>query len=323
MAQFDYRHFVHTPAELSTEYLQFAERLKASPGITFDIVDVDKHVSPMHPGDVVAFMGRPGHAKTSILSYFARTEGQRIRDRGKADDEAVVYVTYEQSAEELEAYFQTNDEYSNADLLRGQVDLKVVRDRAVKRAKLPVWVIGHGLSRIDPRAPRMTPDVVYRAIETMDEDFGVKPVLVLVDYMQLIPVQNASDRVQQVTEVPIRIKELAMRVGCPALLAVQAGRAVDDRKVKLPMLADAQWASSIEQTCDKVFALWRPWQTEEQGKSIELEDGNIYRVTETLLIMRMLKQRFEDGRWTWALHFNPKTLELKAVTRDAPEPPPW
>lgn len=318
---FDYRHFVHTPAELSTEYVQFAERLKASPGITFGIGDVDKHVSPMHPGDVVAFMGRPGHAKTSVLAYFARTEGQRIYNRGKAKQEAVVYVTYEQSAEELEAYFQTNDQYSNSDLMRGKVDLDLIRDRSIKRPHLPVWVIGHGLSRIDPRAPRMTPDVVYKAIETMEEDYGIKPALVLVDYMQLIPVLNASDRVQQVTEVPIRVKELAMRVGCPAVLAVQAGRGVDERKVKLPMLADAQWASSIEQTCDKVFALWRPWQTEEQGKAIELEDGNIYQVTETLLIMRMLKQRFEDGRWTWALHFNPKTLELKAVDPVKAPPP--
>jgi len=306
---FDYRHFVHTPAELGREYVQWAERLKQTPGISFGIPAVDKWVLPAHPGDVISFIGRPGHGKSSLLAWFALQEAARIQARDAVGKEAVVYVTYEQAAEELEALFESGKSYRNSDLARGKVDLELVRKQAIDRASLPIWVIGHGLDRVDLKAPRMTPDVVYAAIETMQTEYQVKPTLILVDYMQLIPISGTTDRIQAVTEVPIRVKELAMRVGCPAMLAVQASRDVDRREEPIPTLADAQWASSIEQTCDKVFGLWRPWQTQKPYKPVMVNDQT-YPNTETLLVIRMLKQRFESGRWTWALYFDPALLRL-------------
>jgi len=136
-------------------------------------------------------------------------------------------------------------------------------------------------------------------------------VLLLFDYLQLIPVERAGERLQQVTEATIRIKEVAQRAGAPAVVAVQASRDVDQRAVKLAEAHEAQWSSSIEQTSDKMFSLWRPARTQElQGKQIEMEDGTRHVVTDTLLLVRMLKQRFERGRQTWALHFDPASLHL-------------
>jgi hypothetical protein len=158
----------------------------------------------------------------------------------------------------------------------------------------------------------MTPDVVLGAIETMQADYGVKPSLMLFDYMQLIPVDNYRERVQQVTEVPIRIKELALRIGAPAVVGVQAARKVDDRQEQIPTMNDAQWASSIEQTCDKIFGLWMPSKTHRLGQLIELGEETMP-VTENLLIMRMLKQRFDRGRYTWPLHFDPALIQLAGM----------
>jgi len=146
----------------------------------------------------------------------------------------------------------------------------------------------------------------------MEADYGVKPSLVLLDYVQIIPVQRASERVNQVSEAVIRAKELAQRIGVPIVAGVQARREVDSYKVPIPEKADAQWASSIEQTVDKLFGLWRPTLSPGfKDKTIDLEemDGSLL-VSPELLILRMLKQRFEDGRWTWALHFAPQYLKL-------------
>ena len=151
----------------------------------------------------------------------------------------------------------------------------------------------------------MTPDVVLEAIESMRDDFGVRPTLLLFDYLQLVPIPHASERVQQVTEAPIRIKEVALRVGAPAVAGVQASRDVDNRAEKLAEIRDAQWASSIEQTADKVFSLWRPARTEAIGKYIESENGHRYEVTETLMLIRMLKKRMDRARFNWAMYFNP------------------
>ena len=300
---------VHTPADLASEHLAWATKIQDDPGIQFGIPAIDKLVIPMRGGDLVSIISRPGHGKTSIMAYLAKREAARIIARNATESEAVVYITWEQSAEELECFFQADGQYSASDIAWGRVDLETIKHKAVKRATVPIWVIGHGIARADQKTPRMTPSVVLGAIETMEADFGIRPTLMIFDYIQLIPTEQAKDRVQQVTEMPIKIKELALRVGAPAVAGVQAGRNVDERRAKIPEIRDAQWASSIGQTSDKVFGLWRPWQTEEPDSVIELSDQR-YSVNEWLLILRLLKQRGDRGRHTWAMYFQPQYMKL-------------
>lgn len=310
----DCRTLVHTPAELAAEYIAWAEHIRSDPGVPFGVPAIDRHVIPMRPGELISIIARPGMGKTSLMAYLAREQAKRITAAGNADTQAVVYVTWEQSAEELEAFFQADGQHSLSDIAWGRADIDAIKRKAMGRARMPIWVIGHGIGRAGLKTPRMTPDVVLGAIETMKADFGIAPALMLFDYMQLVPVSTARDRVQQVTEVPIRIKELALRIGTPAVVGVQAGRSVDERDVKIPEMRDAQWASSIEQTSDKVFGLWRPSQTEPPGEGVKV--GNeFYEVNERLLIIRMLKQRGDKGRFTWAMHFEPEYLKLGELAR--------
>ena len=307
----DFRALVHTPAELAAEYVAWAERIKRDPGITFGVQAIDKMVIPMRPGELISLIARPGHGKTSLLAYFAREHARRIMERDKVGSEAVVYVTWEQSAEELEAFFQADGQHSVSDIAWGRADLDAIKRQSVKRAGVPIWVIGHGIGRAGRDVPRMTPEAVLNAIESMYDDFKVRPVLMLFDYMQLIPIQGVRDRVQRVTEVPIRIKEVALRIGCPALVGVQARREVDDRQEKIPEMRDAQWASSIEQTSDKVFGLWRPCITEDEGRTIRIEGmRQELDINDRLLVLRLLKQRGDRGRFTWAMYFAPEFLKL-------------
>jgi len=295
---------------MMTSYLAWVEDIQATPGVKFGIPAIDKFVTPMRPGELTAIVGRPGSGKSTLLAYLARQEAKRIIQRGKVGQEVVVYVTWEQSAEELTAMFLAGDQYSISDVAWGRVDLDTVRHQVVKGAGTPIWTIGHGISRAGTRPPRMTPRIILDAIETMEEDFNVKPVLMLFDYLQLIPVENAKDRIQQVTEVPILIKELALRIGCPAIAAAQARREVDDRDEKLPTARDCQWSSAIEQTVSKLFSVWRPGVTEQAGSIIKLQGGKTYPVNDQLFIIRMLKQRGEQGRHTWAMYFHPAYLRL-------------
>ena len=306
----DPRLLVHTPAELATEYVQWAEQIQGDAGIPFGVPCVDEVMIPLRAGNLVPIIARPGHGKTSIMAYLARNEAKRIQARGKESSEIVVYITWEQAAEELESFFQASGKYSISDFAWGRVDLDDIRRQAVKRAGVPIWVIGHGIGRAGQGMPRMTPDLVLQAIESMEADFGVRPVLLLFDYIQIIPIPTARERVQQVTEAPVRIKELALRIGAPAVVGAQARREVDDRAIKIPEMRDAQWASAIGQTADKLLSLWRPAMTEEVGAIIELEGGQKYPVTENLLILRMLKQRGDQGRHTLAMYFEPQYLKL-------------
>lgn len=304
------RGLIHTPAELASEYVQWAEYIQSNTGISFGIPAIDKCVIPMRAGELISIIGRPGHGKSSLLAYFARQHAKQIQARGETDHRAVIYVTWEQSAEEISAFFIADGQYSISDIAWGRVNIDLVKQQAVKQGQVPIWVIGHGISRTDQKVPRMTLKIILNAIEAMEADFQVKPSLLLFDYMQLIPVERARDRIQQVSEVPPLIKELALRVGAPAIVGVQARREVDDRKIKIPSLRDAQWASSIEQTSDKAFGLWRPWQSEPPGCPPIRLDGREYDVNEKLLVIQMLKQRGDVGRRTWAMYFDPAYLKL-------------
>jgi replicative DNA helicase len=293
-----------------TEFIGWQEHMQAHPGIPFGLPSIDRVVTPLRPGNLVVILGRPGDGKTSLLVYLARQEARRIIARGAADREAVVYVTWEQTAEELAAFLMVDESTSISDMAWGRANLDNLRRKAIHGAGMPIWVIGHGISRAGQRTARMTPDVVLSAIENMKADYGVTPVLACFDYLQLIPVPHATERVQQVTEAPILIKELAMTAGVPAVCGVQAARDVDNRAEKLAEARDAQWASAIEQTADKAFSIWRPARSEQLGSMIKTESGRQYQVTETLFFLRLLKQRMERGRYTWALHFDPAYLKL-------------
>lgn len=304
----DVRNLIHSPAELSTSFVAWAKHNIIDPGIPFGVPAIDKRVIPMRPGDLIGFVARPGNGKSSVMALLARQHARRLREQGRKD-EVVVYCTWESSAEELENMFQADAEYSASDIAWGRADLETIKRKAVGRASLPIWVFGHGISRAGQKTARMTPEIVLEAIESMREDYGVRPALMLFDYLQLIPVDAAKDRVSQVTEAPIRIKEVALRTGAPAIIGVQAGRAVDQRRAKIPEMADCQWGSSIEQAVDKLFALWRPIITEEPGELIDI-GSHTYKIDEHLLVLRMLKQRGDRGRYTWAMYFDPANMKL-------------
>jgi hypothetical protein len=304
----DFRLLVNTPAELAQQHVAWAKRLQNCPGVPFGI-----------PSVVVA---RPGHGKTSILAYLARAEAKRIQARGMAEKEAVVFVTWEQVTEEINAVLDTSPEYTMTDIAWGRADMKEVTRHSFGRAGLPIWIIGQSLEKMDalniPRMPRMFPEMVFGAIESLKADYGVKPTLMCFDYIQMIPIRHQSKRHEQVMEAAHSSKELAKAIACPAAVAVQARRDVDDRTIKIPTLRDAQWASDIEQVTDKYFSQWRPWLTEPHDGTVTI-NGLPLPVTEELMILSMLKQRYENGRATWALHFQPQYLRLCDLETDIDE----
>lgn len=309
----DVRRLVHSPAEMATRLVHFAEAIYENPGIRFNIRSVDDQVLPLWPGRFVVFTARPGHCKTAMLAWLADNAARQI----DTETECVIYVSWESAVEELAGLFlSTSGIVSFSDVLWRKADLKSVVHHANLQVNRPVWFIGHSSMRAE-RAVRMTPETIYQAIEIIADEYQKKPVLVCFDYIQIVPIQGYRDRVQQVYEVPYRIKEMAISMGFAAAAASQASREVDNmRGQKLPELRHNLWASSVEHAADVNFGLWKPWQTEEPGQTIEIADRH-YPITQELIVMRLLKQRGDKGRWTWPLHFNMRYLNLSAYETDA------
>ena len=313
--QINYRSLLHSPSEAAAEYVQYAEAIRKHPGITWGVPSMDRQIIPMRPGDVVGIIARPGHGKSTLSAHVCRREGKRIAAAGMADKECAVYVSFEQSVEEIEALFQTGESYSVTDLAWGRADMEQVKAGAVERMRLPVWLMGESMNR-RRKTPRMTVDTVYKTLMQMESEYHIKPTLVVFDYIQIVPVEGMSERTQQVSEAIVRSKELARYIGCPILMCVQASRAVDNRTDKIPTAADCQWASAIEQASDKLLGIWRPALTEPDARSIEV-NGKDYQVSQRLFVAKLLKQRMAGAGYVFPMYFAPELVRLSDIESES------
>jgi replicative DNA helicase len=306
--------FVQSPADLAQSYVNWAKRLQTDPGITYGCI-LDKHMIPLHPGDLMAVVARPGHGKSSFMAYMAKKTAQDIVARRGGDKkeckECVVYVTWEQTTEEVEAFFQSSGNYSSTDMAWGRVPMNDIIKGSVNRVNLPIWVFGESKRHEGKKRPKMSIEYVYAAIESMAEDYNVKPVLMCLDYVQIMPTPVNENKTMQVDEAIRQAKELAIRMGLPIIIGVQARRAVDTYKNQIPIMSDAQWSSSIEQVADKQIALWRPIKSSDPIDQPTINVGGVdYANDEDLFVIRLLKQRFDIGFGAWAVRFKPHTLQV-------------
>jgi len=224
----------------------------------------------------------------------------------------VFYVTWEQSAESITNYLFADGEYTATDYAWGRVPMeKVIKRSTSGIVHHNIFVIGHGLRSAGIKLPKLTSELVFEALENVRDDFGVRPVMVMMDYVQLIPLSRPTmGRTDQVNDAMVEVKNLALRIGCPIFVGVQASREVDKRNAKIPLMADAQHSSVIEQTVDKFFGLWRPWKTEPSEAQINIPGLGIVNNSPNLLILKMDKQRDDEGSHIWMLRFSPAEMAL-------------
>jgi hypothetical protein len=288
------------------------------------------------------------------MALRAWVEAERIaraRLNGERKGEIVLYITVDDSVEEIENFFVRGFEQINStDIAWGRADIHSLRRRAMQRARIPIWIMGHSITRSAKYTKRlglrMSPDVIFQTIEQLQEayattEFPIEYIsMICVDYIQRLPVPGTHSRMEEVTEAIHRIKELAVRLGTRIIVGVQASRDVDNRDIKIPEMHDCQHSSAIEQDASKIFSVWRPWRTELKGVPQEyiiegpngykqvsstnfkayLKVGNDeYLMTETLIFLQLLKQKGDSGRALWPLFFNPAFLRLAEQERDLDE----
>lgn len=303
---------LYTPTEVSNLTLAEIKKLQAgkAEAVRVSLPGLNDKLKRLRPGSLTTVIALPSNWKTGLMQYMARDTAGQLDVGG---NECVVFVTWEVAVEEMGVLDLGNAAHiAIDDLLDGNVkDWGALEKAALRRATTPIYVIGHSLQRRKSR-PQLTMPAVAEALHVMEEERGLKPKIIFLDYLQRIQWESeggADPRLQFSRNVD-RAKDLSLQTGAPVVLGCQAKNDIMTRQMKLPRMNDGMETSNIQQTSDNVITLWRPLVTEGEGAEIEVF-GQTLTAKSDLLITHLAKQKFgEVGGW-WPVSVDFATGEVR------------
>lgn len=288
------------------------------------------------PGTVTAILGRPSMGKSTLIKAIVRAElAAMAAERKSADDRGafIAYVTLEEPAEKIGLQLAGVDGFTWRDLLRGDVDdTPAVRASIIRAgaALEDVKVIRHPGLRDGRILAPLSAERVMRTIEQLCEDYGQRPRIVVLDYLQLLHGEgmrlSERSKTEHVMAASAGAVLMSRSLGVPVLIAVQASRETDQRggrdELPMPGLRDCMWAASIEQDCDNILGVVRPVavsgvreQIANGGRAEVTIGGKTYAVSETvgetLFAIGAVKTRNDDAIGKrYVCHVDPADLSV-------------
>jgi replicative DNA helicase len=247
--------------------------------IPFGFCDMDRMIWGAERGQLFILAGRPSMGKSAlgkdIYGNVARGEGDYHEWNGDLDPETGLVKWPHWGVKKR--VLVINQEMSNKqsvkrDLVGGAgIDLQGARyglsqrgaqDKLLSRHR-QIW--NSNIRMYD--APGMSIQRL-RSICRSQKRLSGGLDLVVVDYLQLM--HSDSKRAQgnrqlEISEISGGLKEMAKECKCVVLALAQLSRSVEERKDKIPIMADLRESGSIEQDADVVMFIHRPWYYHKEG----------------------------------------------------------
>lgn len=209
---------------------------------------LDNIIPGFAPGQFVVVAGRPGDGKSCVVMQIAEhaslTEGHGV----------AVFSLEMTGVSMIERQLFSLGNANLTKMRNGfliQEDVPKLINAAGKLSKGNLW--------IESTARMAIEDLEVKA-RRMVRKHGVK--LIIVDYVQLLFLRTRSgrmDRVEEMGQVSMRLKALAMELQVPVVACAQMNRNIEtSEKKRRPMLSDLRECGQIEQDADIVIFLWRP-----------------------------------------------------------------
>lgn len=299
-----------TPAESSANWIKYVEE-SSGDGMKWGTARMNNRILPLGNAKMGAIVALPGAGKTTLAVSLVRNYVKELM-QCNVKNKAVLYISVDQVAEDIVSIFMANKEHTVTDFAEGRVSHDELRRLSAQFVEMPLYIFGKSSVEQRKRQPRMTYENILMGIDEMEKHVHCTPALIVVDYLQNVPIERHTDRREQVGETVIQMRELCLSVPCPILNLVQAGRASQDRDIKIPTPQDAQHNSAIEQEMDVMLGIWKPKLTE-IGKT-EVEFGGVdIPINDNLLFAGLTKQRRKPAGFVFPLNFNGGTLELSDI----------
>lgn len=218
-------------------------------GVSHGLPGLDRLIPIFGPGELILLGGRPSMGKTGVALSAALNAARA--------GHAVIIVSLEMLPKALalramsEASSQMKTAIPYTDMAAGRI-AEFQRETLIGAARsvgeLPISFLSRDYATIGAMLAG-----VREALKALPK---AKVPLVVVDYAQLLQ-SPARSRYEQITDISIALKGMAMRLECPVLALSQLSRAVEQRDDKRPQLSDLRESGQLEQDADAVLFCYR------------------------------------------------------------------
>src|SRR3989344_3213368 len=226
-------------------------------GVPTGFWDLDGKLAGMQDSNLLILASRPGQGKTSLAlnlaAHVAVKEGLTVG-----------IFSLEMSKEELvDRLLVATSEVDAWKLKTGKLD-----DEDFDRLQEAMGILADAPLFIDD-----TPAANILEMRTKARRLQVEKGLnfLIIDYLQLAVGRHLENRVQEVSEISQSLKNLASELKIPVLACSQLSRAVEQRGIKKPQLADLRESGAIEQDADVVMFLWRPDSDDNEHVKLDIQ----------------------------------------------------
>ena len=240
------KNFIHIKDALAESFDRLDELHKQAGGIrgvATGFNDLDNILAGMQRSNLLILAARPGMGKTSLALNIA----QSVAVNNKIP---VGFFSLEMSQEELvDRLLVAQADIDAWKLKTGKLneqDFAKLSDAMGELAEAPLFV---------DDTPGMSVMEMRTKARRLQVEQGIQ--FLVVDYLQLAHSRNLENRVQEISEVSMGLKNLARELKVPILALSQLSRAVEHRGNPKPQLADLRESGGIEQDADVVMFLYR------------------------------------------------------------------
>ncbi|CBL45984.1 Replicative DNA helicase [gamma proteobacterium HdN1] len=217
---------------------------EAITGVATGFTDLDNMTSGLQPADLVIVAARPSMGKTTFAMNLS--ENVLIRS-GKP----VLVFSMEMPAESIVMRMLSS---------LGRIDQTRVRSGKLEEDDWPrfnsaVSMLAEQKLFIDDSAG-LSPSELRARARRVVRDHGPL-ALIMVDYLQLMKVPGAENRVSEISEISRSLKALAKEMDCPVVALSQLNRGLEQRPNKRPINSDLRESGAIEQDADIIMFIYR------------------------------------------------------------------
>ncbi len=216
---------------------------EAITGIPSGYPDLDKYTAGFQNSDLIILAARPSVGKTALALNFALNAAIKYKV-------PVALFSLEMSKEIIAQRLL----YSEAEIDSQKIKTASLNDAGWKRLMKAIERLSQAQIFIDD-SPILTAMEMRAKARRLKKEHNIG--LIVVDYLQLMQVQNSDNRVQEISEIARSLKTLAREIDVPVIALSQLSRAIEQRQDRLPRLSDLKESGEIEQTADLVLFIHR------------------------------------------------------------------